>query len=353
MARVYKNLFSRVYEFPQLRRSFYAASKGKGNRDSVTKFAINLEANLHQISKLLQSGEYPFGPYRAFYVMIPKKRLIESACFQDRVVHHAMHSILEQIYDPSFYEHSYACRSGRGHHAAMLKLHDWMKGAPHRYFLNCDIKKFFPSIDRRVLIQILNRRIKDEPFMACLERLIMTAPGAGMTETGTTGIPIGNLTSQLFANIYLNELDQFVKRKMRIRHYIRYMDDLVLFVDTKEEALKARSVIEIFLRETLHLELSPQKVTIGPCREGVSFLGFYLKPNFIRLRGSLLRRMKKKILLSQQKQQKGLGTTGNPNPLLATIMSYAGHIRFCSNYKFLQEFLLEKSVLAKGGADPS
>lgn len=344
MARVYKDLFPSIYGFPQLRRSFYAACKGKGNRDSVAKFAVNLEANLHQISKRLQSGDYPFGPYRAFYVMIPKKRLIESACFQDRVVHHSIHSLLEQLYDPSFYEHSYACRSGRGHHAAMLKLHDWIKGAPHRYVLKCDIKKFFPSIDRQILLRILRRRIKDEPFMACLEKLIVTAPG--------TGIPIGNLTSQLFANLYLNELDQFIKRKMRIRHYIRYMDDFVLVVETKTEALEARDVIETFLRENLHLELSPQKVMVGPCKEGVAFLGFYLKPNLIRLRGSLFRRMKKRILLSQQKQQQGLVNSKNPNPLLATLRSYAGHIRFCSNYRFLQEYLLEKLVLQKGGADP-
>jgi retron-type reverse transcriptase len=344
MARVYKDLFPNVYAFPQLRRSFYAASKRKGNRDSIAKFSINLEANLHNLSKALKNGEYTFGPYRAFYVTEPKKRLIESACFPDRVVHHSIHHLLEQMYDPIFYEHSYACRSGRGHHAAMVKLHGWIKGAPHRYLLKCDIRKFFPSIDRAILVQLLGNRIKDEPFMACLTKLILTAPG--------TGIPIGNLTSQLFANLYLNELDQFVKRKLRIRHYIRYMDDFILIVDSREEAQLLRNEIQSFLKEKLNLALSPQKVMIGPCKEGVAFLGFHLKPELIRLRGSLFRRMKRRIAASEYRQRKGLGTRKNPDPLLSTLRSYAGHVRYCSNHRFLQEYLLEKAILVQGGADP-
>lgn len=341
MARTYDNLFANICSFPRLRRSYYSAAKGKGNRDSIARFSISLEENLHKMSQQLQSGEYPFGPYRSFYVTIPKKRLIESACFPDRVVHHSIHGVLETLYDPTFYEHSYACRSGRGHHAAMLKLHNWIKGNPNRYFLKCDIRKFFPSVDRSILLTILSRTIKDKPFMECLDKLIHTAPGSG--------IPIGNLTSQLFANLYLNELDQFVKRTLRIRHYIRYMDDFVLVVNSSEEAKKYRDIIEKYLKEHLNLDLSPQKVMIGPCNEGIAFLGFFVKPNNIRLRSSCLRRMKARLKSAEREEKMGYKTRYTPSPLLATIRSYAGHIKYCSQQTYLQELLLDKTL--NGGAN--
>lgn len=341
MARIYDDLFSHVYSFQRLRRSFYSASKGKGNRDSIAKFSQSLEMNLHEMSQMLKDGKYPFGPYRSFYVSVPKKRLIDSACFSDRVVHHSIHGILETIYDPTFYEHSYACRSGRGHHAAMLKLYNWMKGNPNRYFLKCDIRKFFPNVDRSILIKILSKTIKDKPFMDCLEKLIITAPG--------TGIPIGNLTSQLFANLYLNELDQFVKRTLRIRHYIRYMDDFILVVNSAEEAKKLRQVIEKYIKEHLNLELSPQKVMIGSCLTGVAFLGFFITPHEIRLRGSCLRRLKLNLKAAERKEKAGIKTRYNPSPLLSVVRSYAGHIKYCSKQMYIQELLLNKII--NGGAD--
>lgn len=339
--RVHKDLFPQVYSFSRLRRSFYAAAKGKGDRDSVAKFGFALEKNLLDISFQLKEGTYSFGPYRSFYVNEPKRRLIESACFPDRVIHHSIHSLLETIYDPGFYEHNYACRSGRGHHAAMLKVRNWIKGAPHRYFLKCDIRRFFPSVDRGILLDILGRTIKDKAFMECLEKLVHTAPGSG--------IPIGNLTSQLFANLYLNELDQFVKRRLRIRHYIRYMDDFVLFVDSSDEARRLRQVIEEFTTERLKLVLSPHKVMIGPCREGMAFVGFYVRPDSIRLRGSLLRKLKRRLVTAQHEELKGKSTRYNPSPLRSTICSYAGHIRFCSNQRYLQELLLDSSAFLYGG----
>lgn len=344
MAKAYRDLFPQVYSFARLRRSFYAACKGKGNRDSIANFSIGLEENLHAISNSLKSGNYPFGPYRSFYVNEPKRRLIESACFPDRVVHHSIHSLLEPLFDPTFYEHSYACRSGRGHHSAMLKLHHWIKGNPNRYFLKCDIRRFFPSIDRMVLLKILGHTIHDSDMMKCLERLVLSAPG-------TEGIPIGNLTSQLFANLYLNELDQFVKRRLRIRHYIRYMDDFVLLIDSKDEAAQLRRTIEGFLNETLHLELSPQKVMIGSCSEGISFLGFFLKNSEIRLRGSFYRKLRKKIVMAGHKELIGNYKRGCPSPLQSALNSYAGHVRFCSNPKAVQEYLLEQSSILNGGAD--
>lgn len=338
MPKEIDHIFDQVHSFSQLRRSYYRASRSKGNRDAICQFALNLEENLLKMADELKDGTYTFGPYRSFYVKEPKLRLVESARFQDRVVHHSMHEVLERIYDPEFYEHSYACRTGRGHHAAMLKLRNWLKGNPDRWLLKCDIKKFFPSIDRKILFQIVSRRIVDVDFRACLERLIFSAPGEN-------GIPIGNLTSQLFANVYLNDLDQHIKRQLRVRHYIRYMDDFVLLTETREEALRLKEDIANFLRERLKLELSPHKVMIGICNQGVGFLGFYLTPYQIRLRSSFFRKVKKNINKAQHLELKGCSTRHNKSPLHSALTSYAGHFRFCSNEASLQYFLLEKAQI--------
>ena len=230
---------------------------------------------------------YQFGPYRSFYVTEPKRRLIESACFKDRVVHHAMFNCLEPLFDAQFYEYSFACRTGRGTHAAMLTLHQWINRSKLSTFLKCDIRKYFTSVDREKLLLIIDKSIGDKKMMRLLERLILSAP--------RTGIPIGNLTSQLFANIYLNELDQFIKRKLRIKYYIRYMDDFIILLESPEIARSLKNTIKSFVEDELHLELSPEKVRIGHINEGVPFVGYCQRPNEIRVRGAALRRMRKKV----------------------------------------------------------
>ena len=329
MPKTYDHLFAEISSFQRLRRSFYSAARRKFSRAAVLHFSHKLEDNLFEISEKLKDGSYPFGPYRAFYVTEPKLRLIESACFRDRVVHHSIHETLEPIFDAQFSEYSYACRTGRGHHKAMLKLHSWVKTQPQKYFLKCDIKKFFPSIDRETLLLIIGRTILDPELMQSLRKLILNAPN--------TGIPIGNLTSQLFANVYLNELDQYVKRRLRIKNYIRYMDDFILITENFEDAKALRMKIEVFLSEKLKLKLSPQKVLIGKCEFGISFLGFVITPRRISLRGKVFRKMKRKLEVAICRDLAGLTTRHVPSPYLAAANSYLGHIRFCTNYEYLRE----------------
>lgn len=280
-------LFDPMTEFPNLIGAFYKAAKGKKNRLAVLSFQANLEDNLFDIQARLRDETYPFGPYRSFYVTEPKLRLIESACFQDRVVHHAIHERLEPLFDSQFYEYSFACRSGRGTHAAMLTLGEWIHNSRLPIFLKCDIRRFFTSINREKLLSILGKSIGDEKMMRLLERLILSAP--------RTGIPIGNLTSQLLANVYLNELDQFVKRRLRVKHYIRYMDDFILLTEDHESARVLKEEIRVFVEDELKLELSPEKVRIGHVNEGVPFVGYCQRPDDIRVRGAALRRMRKKV----------------------------------------------------------
>lgn len=333
MPKTYNNLFDEICSFQSLRRAFYKAAKSKFSRFAVINFSHHLEKNIFDVAESLQNESYQFGPYRSFYVKEPKLRLIESACFRDRVVHHSIHKALEPIFESQFYIHSYACRSGKGHHSAVFLLKSWLHQKPGAYFLKCDVKKFFPSIDRETLLEILARTITDKKLMTCLRRLVEDAPNKG--------IPIGNLTSQLFANIYLNELDQFVKRKLRVKHYIRYMDDFVLLADSHSEALLLRGHVENFLTEKLKLILSPQKVLVGQCRYGLSFLGFVVKPSELRLRGIFFRRMKRKLLIARKNEMLNLGHRFCQSPLRAVQMAYLGHVKFCDSHRFLANEILK------------
>lgn len=272
-----------------LQTCFRRAARGKRGRISIAKYSAELEANIYQTIEILKSGHYNFGPYRSFYVNEPKKRLIESACFPDRIVHQALFARLEPLFDTGFYDHSYACRTGRGSHLAMLTLQKWLRNQDLKFYLKCDVRKYFQSIDREILLKLLAKKLGDNPMLInLLEKLIRNSPGS-------SGIPIGNLTSQLFANIYLNELDLFVKRQLSVKRYIRYMDDFILLAKSKDEAVTLRRQIESFLDRKLKLELSPQKVRIAPVTEGIPFVGYNIYPNKIKLRGSTLRRSRNKV----------------------------------------------------------
>lgn len=274
-------------DFISLYKSYEGAAHRKHYRISVMSFSANLEGNIFELQELLRKGEYSFGPYRNFYVFEPKIRLIETAPFRDRVVHHAIFNAVFPVFLSQFYKHSYACIPERGTQPALFTLEKWINKSKNKYFLRCDVRRYFPSVNRDILKQILRKTIMDEQLLDLLDRLIDTAPN--------TGIPIGNLTSQLFANAYLNELDEYVKRVLRIKHYIRYMDDFILILDSEKQAQDLKRCIQDFLLENLKLELSPQKVHIGSIREGVPFVGYFLKPHSIRVRGASLRRSKSKV----------------------------------------------------------
>ncbi len=344
MPKTFNNLFDEISDFKRLRRCFYKASKSKFYRYSIIQFNHSLEENLLKISKELIDETYEFGNYRCFYVLEPKKRLIESACFRDRVVHHSIHQTLEPIFDDQFSSYSYACRTGRGNNRAALLMKKWITNNQEKYFLKCDIKKFFPSIDREILVNIISKTILDEKLLRCLKKLIANAPNHG--------IPIGNLTSQLFANIYLNELDQFVKRKLRVKKYIRYMDDFVMIADSLEEAHMLRDRVDEFISESLKLTLSPQKVLIAKCSEGMAFLGFFIRPGEMRLRGAFFRRMKKKLkkariqaLHSDDKtSERPKRHRGELHPYLMTLNSYLGHVKFCTNSTTLKREILKVNL---------
>ena len=293
MAKRYGDLLSPMCEFSHLLVSFRKARRGSGLTQESAAFEFHLENELLNLQKELRQGSYQPASYRYFPIYEPKERLISVAPFRDRVVHHALVAMLEPIYERSFIFHSYATRKYKGNHLARAQAQAWLRG--YRCFFKADVAKYFASIDHEILLGLLYKKIKDRPFMALAEKLIRNAG------TDAKGLPIGNLTSQFFANVYLNPLDHFVNQELKIHGYLRYMDDWVCFHQEKRVLLAARKKIEVFLWENLQLRLKPSASYLGFCSQGLSFLGARIyrgsmgikRENFFRAR----RRMKRKVEL--------------------------------------------------------
>ena len=259
-------------------------------------FERNLEDNLFTLYESLLNKTYEHGGYKAFYIRDPKIRHIHKACVRDRVVHHLTSKVLERIFEPTFYAHSYSCRKNKGTHKgikAFIKLARKVSrnNTAPLYVLKCDIKKFFASVDHSVLLEILNKSIKDDDFIWLLDEIIYSFK----TEVVDKGIPIGNLTSQLFANIYMNPLDQYMKHKLKTKNYIRYADDFVVLSQDKKYLEDLIPMIKEFLEKELKLTLHPNKIGISNYYLGVDFLGYVIFPNFVVPRTKTKRRMFRKI----------------------------------------------------------
>lgn len=295
MARQYANLYPTLITFENLYLAYENAARGKRGQPAVALFDYHLEDKLFHLQEELANKTYRPGLYRSFYIYDPKKRLVSAALFRDHVVHHALCQIIEPLFERTFLGDSYANRLGKGTHAALDRAQDFAKRYP--YVLQCDIKQFFPSVDHLVLRDILARKIDDADVMRLCDRIL--ASGEGVLEEAyemvyfpnddllavnrPRGLPLGNLTSQFWANVYLNELDQFVKRQLHCAAYVRYVDDFLLFADSKQQLWEwKRLIVEKLnqLRLTLHLKSS----TVYPVANGLPFLGFRLYPSHRRLK---------------------------------------------------------------------
>jgi len=278
-----------------LNRAYLKARRGKNDTGEVLRFTYYLEPELLKLQRELREGTYQTGEYRNFVIHEPKERLISALPFRDRVVHHAIHNVIEPIFDGAFIYDSYACRTGKGTHNGADRLQNFLRNPRNKYALKCDISKYFPSVDHDVLKSAIRKRISDSRLLRLLDRIIDSVP---------KGIPIGNLTSQVFANICLNELDYFVKHKLRVRHYIRYMDDFVILHESKQELQKIRARITSHLKN-LKLEMHPKKNVIFPTTLGVDFLGYRIFPEHRLARKSTVKRFLHGINIKIRKYDKG------------------------------------------------
>lgn len=310
------------------------ARQRKRSKIDVQRFEYVLEENLMQIQSELVEESYRPGKYNRFTVTEPKERDICAAPYKDRVVHHALINIIEPIWEKEFYYHSYACRAGKGMHKAIIVCQKYMRR--NRYVLKCDISKYFPSIDHEILKSILMRKIGDESLLRLIDNVIDNAPEQNSPAVlfpgddlftlmeRKRGIPIGNLTSQFFANVYLNELDKYIKHECRVRDYLRYMDDFLLFSDSKEELAEIKKKLERFL-EGLRLELHSRKTQIFPLKNGIKFLGFHIFENKMRLQKENIRRFEKRMSKRQKQYADYEIDSGAISQGIVAWLGHAGH----------------------------
>lgn len=282
-------LFQRITSFANLLQAARLASRGKRLRPNVATFALDLESELYQLQQELISRSYRPGPYRTFLIHDKKPRFISAAPFRDRVVHHALCQVIEPAFERSFIHHSYANRVGKGTHRALDTCQAWAQ--QYAYVLQCDIQQFFPAIDHAILQQELHRRIQDGGLRRLIRLILASGVGVLSDEYEMNyfagddlfaihrprGLPIGNLTSQFWANCYLNPFDHFVTRDLGCAAYLRYVDDFLLFTNHPEQLRRWRTAI-IERLATLRLTLHTKRAVVRPTEHGVPFLGFVVYP---------------------------------------------------------------------------
>jgi len=347
----YKHLFERVCSFENLYIAYLRAGKGKRFKPDVDKFSYNLEHELIQLEKELLDRSYEPGEYHQFLIHEPKERLISAAPFRDRVVHHAIHQVIEPIFDRRFIYDSYACRLGKGTHKAVRRFREFIRH--NSYVLKCDIQKYFPSIDHEILLGLIRKRINDEKLMDLIAKIISNRPPDPLSDEPQwfpgddlfssldrpRGIPIGNLTSQFFANIYLHELDAFVKHVLREKYYIRYVDDFVILGNDKRHLHKVKEQINDFL-QGLRLRLHPKKSNVFPVRVGTDFLGYRIYPTHSRVRKENVKRFIARAKCLQSDYYYGkIGI----DKVRSSIHSWLGHVKHADSYR-LRSHLLRRLV---------
>jgi len=352
MARRYRDLYPMIYSFENLLIAFHKARRGKRRKRDVAEFEFNLEGNLWKLHRELREGDYEPGAYNNFYVYEQKKRLISGAPFRDRVVHHALLNVIEPLFERTFIFDSYACRVGKGQHRAVDMYTEFAR--KNSYVLRCDVQRFYPSVDHEILENILAKRIKDCQVMDLIRKLLSRGkeilkneyiiswfPGDDLFTPleRPRGLPIGNLTSQFFANVYLNEFDHFMKEQLSCRYYLRYMDDFAVFSNSKSELRQIKKEVEKFLC-SLRLSLDPKKTLLFPVGVGLDFLGYRVFLTHRLVRKSTVYRFSKRMKCTVKKYKKGQVSL---EKMKASLVSWFGHVKHANSYN------LRKMVLRRVG----
>lgn len=315
--------YDHIIRLENLLEAWEEFSRGKRNRQDVQEFQLNLISNILVLHQELKQKTYYHSPYQHFKISDPKPRDIHKATVRDRLIHHAICKILLPYFDRHFIYDSYSCRKNKGTHRAILRFAKLSRKASVNnqrtlWILKCDVRKFFASIDQEILLIILKKYIVDTDIVWLLERIVSSF------NNGTIGksLPLGNLTSQLLVNIYMNEFDQFAKHKLKARHYVRYADDFAVMSTNREYLEDVLIQMTRFLSENLKLELHPDKVFIKTLASGVDFLGWIHFPGHRVLRIVTKRRMLKKI---------------KSDPRDEVVCSYLGMVGWGNGWKLQQK----------------
>ncbi len=338
------NLFPQIISFENVLTASRKARKGKRFKASTARFERDLEKNILKIIEVLKNKTYRPGGYNDFYIYDPKRRMISAAPYFDRVIHHALINVIEPIIGRSFIHDTYACIKGKGTHKAVERYREFQK--KNTYVLKCDIRKYFPSIDREILLSKVERKIKCPDTLWLVKEILDSRETDGEIEyfpcdelftplSRRKGIPIGNLTSQFFANLYLNDFDHFIKEGLRARSYIRYCDDFVIFSNSKKWLAQLKSQMEQYL-ETLRLRLHRNKSRVYRVSDGVDFLGYRIYSDHTLVRKSVVKRYRRKLrkMVSDYKH----GYIGLPD-VKTSIQSWIGHVKHANSYELRRELL--------------
>ena len=339
-----QNLFERIVSVESLFLSWMQFRRGKRNRKDVQIFERHLEKNIFDLHFDLSAGTYQHGEYCSFFINDPKVRHIRKATVRDRLVHQSVHNELARIYEPKFIFHSYSCRIAKGTHLAINNLRRmiWKESrnlTSNIWALKCDIRKFYDSVDHLVLLKILRKTVREEWVLSLLKKIINSFHVEGAKGKG---LPIGNLTSQICTNIYLNDLDQFIKHELKAKYYLRYADDFMILSREREKLEPILLEIKGFLKSRLKLELHPQKVIFRNLNNGLDFLGYVTLPYHRTIRTKTKRRMIKRI---NRKEQEFYSGKIDREGLLQTLASYSGYIGHADSFKLRQEQLGRRYIL--------
>jgi|SRR3989344_5138121 len=354
-------MYKEIYDFKNLLSAYQAARKCKRYKRNIVDYGFFLESNLFKLQRELISESYLPSSYVCFTVTDPKIRKVAAPAFRDRVLQHSLVSRIEPLFEQKFIYDSYACRKNKGTHFGLQRVKKFLQAVRSKhgkdkpiYCLRMDVEKYFASISWDILLSIINKTVPCEKTKKLIEKIItkhccfdingqpIQATEDFVKQDKRQGVPIGNLTSQLFANIYLNELDHFVKETLRLKWYARYMDDFLVIHPDKDYLKQIKDDIQIFLEYQLHLKLHPKKVIIQNVKNGVPFVGYLIFYDHVLIRGKTLLRIRQKLKLRRIENK----NSEAEHKLEATFSSIRGHLTHANAYG-LQKNLFENHYQKK------
>ena len=353
----YGNLWDKLVSWDSLLLAARKARRGKRDRDAVQRFEFHLEGELLALQQELKEGAYRPGGFTTHWIMRPKARLISAAPYRDRVVHHALMNVLEPILDRHFHAHSYACRKDKGTHAAADRVQTLL--GRYRYFMQFDIRKYFPSIDHQILKAIFRRRVKDRRVLWLMDLVVDNSneqepmaeyfPGDDLfaPHLRRRGLPIGNLTSQWLANWYLTGLDHYVNSRLGLGGYVRYCDDFILLHDDRDVLKAAAARVRVYLA-SLRLRLHEGKMQVKPSRLGLTFVGYRLWASHRLVRKANVREFRRRVRWMRQAYAAGVNDWNDIKPRLA---SWIGHARQADSERLLRRLCREWTFMRDQAAN--
>lgn len=345
-------MYEVIRDFNTILFSYQQARLGKCYNENILRFGFFLESNLLRLKNELDNESYAPSSYVCFTIHDPKVRKIAAPAFRDRIVQHALVSQIEPLFEKCFIYDSYACRTGKGTHFGLKRIKKFLQAARSVYrkdrkiyCLRMDIEKFFASVSWDILLKLIFHQITCPKTRHLIEKIVMQhrcfntrnkeiVPSVDVVNPKKRcGLPIGNLTSQLFANIYLNKLDHFVKERLCVRWYARYMDDFLIIHPNKKYLLKTKGKIEEFLNDVLKLRLKHTKVVLSNVKTGIPFVGYRIFYDHVLVRGSTLRRSQRKLKKRRiARKQRRI----SHQEFKSSLASVKGHLRFAQSHRLTQ-----------------